>query len=476
MDKGAFKVLLAAGAICGVVCLAYLAYSRPGYFTSQTYLGGLLALEFLAVAVWFYRRAFFPLVIVTFLLAGMHVPLSSVWTMARWGVLAAGGMIGSVIVFKERRFSFGTFHIIALFSILAALMSSAVSRFTTVSSLKVLSLLLLFAYASSGVRLAVENRESRFFTGLVVGCEILVGVIAISHFLGMSVLGNPNSLGAVMGVVGAPLLLWASLVPQETFTRRRRLALCAVAGYLTLTSHARASILAAFLSCAMLCLLLRKYKLLAQGIAVFAIVIASLAIVQPHVYTSAVSSFTTDVLYKGKDPSDGLLGSRQSPWQNAMDTIRDHFWFGTGFGTSDTDLDPTGNLGKFASTSLASLEHGSSYLAIVAWVGMLGVLPFILLLVSLFKRIVGTLIWTARTVNPNHPAVPLAIVLLAGLIHAGFEDWLFAPGYYLCTFFWSLAFIFVDQTAFLSIPQSRGALFNRIRPERHDLYVVAPGR
>ena len=223
MDKGAFKVLLAAGAICGVVCLAYLAYSRPGYFTSQTYLGGLLALEFLAVAVWFYRRAFFPLVIVTFLLAGMHVPLSSVWTMARWGVLAAGGMIGSVIVFKERRFSFGTFHIIALFSILAALMSSAVSRFTTVSSLKVLSLLLLFAYASSGVRLAVENRESRFFTGLVVGCEILVGVIAISHFLGMSVMGNPNSLGAVMGVVGAPLLLWASLVPQETFTRRRRL-------------------------------------------------------------------------------------------------------------------------------------------------------------------------------------------------------------------------------------------------------------
>ena len=388
MDKGAFKVLLAAGAICGVVCLAYLAYSRPGYFTSQTYSGGLLALEFLAVAVWFYRRAFFPLVIVTFLFAGMHIPLGSVWTMARWGVLAAGAMIGSVIVFKERRFSFGSFHIIALFSILAALMSAAVSRFATVSSLKVLSLLLLFVYASSGARLAVENRESRFFTGLVVGCEIFVGVIAVSYFLGTSIMGNPNSLGAVMGVVGAPLLLWASLVPQETFTRRRRLALSAIAGYLTLTSHARASILAAFASCAVLCLLLRKYKQLAQGIAVFAIVIASLAIFQPHVYSTAVSSFTTDVLYKGKDPSASLLGSRESPWQNAMDTIRSHFWFGTGFGTSDTAQDPTENLGKFASTSLASLEHGSSYLAIISWVGMLGVLPFIFLLASIFKRIV----------------------------------------------------------------------------------------
>jgi hypothetical protein len=29
-------------------------------------------------------------------------------------------------------------------------------------------------------------------------------------------------------------------------------------------------------------------------------------------------------------------------------------------------------------------------------------------------------------------------------VHAAFEDWLFAPGYYLCVFFWALAFIMVD--------------------------------
>ena len=349
MDRGAFKIVLAVGGICGVLGVVYFAYSRPGYFTSQTYLGGLLLLEFLAVAVWFYRRAFFPLVIVIFLLAGMHLPLSSVWTMARWGVLGAGAMIGSVIAFKERRFRFGTFHIIALFTILAALMSAAVSRFTSVSLLKVSSLLLLFVYESSGVRLAVENRENRFFTGLVLGCEIFVGVITIFYFLGIGVMGNPNSSGAVMGVVGAPLLLWASLVPQETSTRRRRLALCAIAVYLTLASHARASILAAFVSCALLCLLLRKYKLLAQGIAILAIIVALVAIFQPHLYSSAVSSFATDVVYKGKDPSDGLLGSRQSPWQKAMDTIRGHLWFGTGFGTSDYRSGPDGKFSEVRS-------------------------------------------------------------------------------------------------------------------------------
>ena len=36
------------------------------------------------------------------------------------------------------------------------------------------------------------------------------------------------------------------------------------------------------------------------------------------------------------------------------------------------------------------------------------------------------------------------MVLAAGLIHAGFEDWLFAVGYYLSVFFWVLAFAFLD--------------------------------
>ncbi len=135
---------------------------------------------------------------------------------------------------------------------------------------------------------------------------------------------------------------------------------------------------------------------------------------------------------------------------------------------------------KILGSSQAQAWHPSSMaaatLAIIAWVGTLGILPFIFLLAYLVKRIVSALVWISRTVNPNHPVVPLAMVLLAGLIHAGFEDWLFAPGYYLCTFYWCMAFIFVDQTAFLSNPQSRAVLVNRARPERQELFVVAPGR
>jgi len=72
------------------------------------------------------------------------------------------------------------------------------------------------------------------------------------------------------------------------------------------------------------------------------------------------------------------------------------------------------------------------------------VLPFFLLVILLMGKIVRTRRWMLRTGNPYHPAVPLAMVLLAGIVHAGLENWLFAPGYYVCVFFWSMAFLFVD--------------------------------
>ena len=276
--------------------LAYLAYSRPGYFTSQTYLGGLLLLELLAAAVWMYRRVFFPIVIVTFLLAGVDLPVGSVWTMARWMILGVGALVGSIIMLKDRRYHFGLFHALALFAVLAALVSAAVSRYTSLSFLKVLSLLLLFVYAGTGARLAVTGRENRFFAGLLTGCEVFVGAIAVSYLLGIEVMGNPNSLGAVMGVVGAPILLWGTLVSEERFVHHRRLALCVIAMYLTFESHARASMVAVLLSCSLLCLGLRRYKLLAQGIMVVLILVAATAIFRPEAFSRTVSSLTSTVI------------------------------------------------------------------------------------------------------------------------------------------------------------------------------------
>ncbi len=84
------------------------------------------------------------------------------------------------------------------------------------------------------------------------------------------------------------------------------------------------------------------------------------------------------------------------------------------------------------------------YLAILEWVGLLGIIPFATLVLIVMVRSAQVLLWLRRSRDPFSPAVPIAVVMIAGLIHAGFEDWLFAVGYYLCIFFWSMAFVLID--------------------------------
>jgi O-antigen ligase len=279
-----------------------------------------------------------------------------------------------------------------------------------------------------------------------------------------------------MGVVAAPILLWGTLLKQEAFAHRRRVFFFAVAMYFTFSSQARAALLAATVSCGLLCLVLRKYRLLAQGLGIIAIIAAFTAIVRPDAFSSTISWTTSAVVYKGKDPGGGIMSSRESPWQDTIDVIRDHVWFGTGFGTSDKgDVDRT-QLGRFSSTSALSSEHGSGYLAILSWVGVLGALPFLLLLGALLGKVIQTFTWVFRTRDPAHAAVPLAIVVLAGLIHTGFEDWLFAPGYHLCVFFWCIAFMLVDQVSTLGQPDWRSMFVLRSRMMHPDLRAVAPNR
>lgn len=435
------KSVLVAAAIAAPLVLAYLAYSRPGYFTSQLYIGGLVLLEFLVAAVWMYRTVYFPVVVAVFLLAGMGAPGG--WTAARWLFLAVGAWVGVLLIFKERNYSFGLFNAAAGLTALAAVISAAVSRYPGIAVLKALSLLLLFTYAGTGVRIAAKDRQ-RFFSGLLTGVEVFVGLLAVLYALRLQVMGNPNSLGAVMGVVGAPMLLWGVLINERPSVHRRRVVLLLVCIYLVFHSQARAAIAAVVISAAVLCLGLRKYKLLMQGAGVLLMLIAAVAVFQPQTFSDIFSAATSDIMYKGRDPRLGIFASRESPWQAATESIRSHFWFGTGFGTSDNGEDANAPLGTFSTEQGVSTEHGNSYLAIVTWVGMAGVVPFFFLLIVLGMKIVRTLLWMFKTRSPSHPAIPLVLVLLAGLVHAGFEDWLFAPGYYLCVFFWSLAFIVAD--------------------------------
>ena len=116
-------------------------------------------------------------------------------------------------------------------------------------------------------------------------------------------------------------------------------------------------------------------------------------------------------------------------------------------------------------------ETGNSYLTVLQGLGLLGVCPFILLVILLVHRIFRMCLWMRRTGNPAHCAIPLVGVMLAGLIHAGFEDWLLSVGSYLCLIFWVITFWALDLSDCLS--QNAVVEPVPVQPNYHAVSAVA---
>src|SRR6185437_13964964 len=101
---------------------------------------------------------------------------------------------------------------------------------------------------------------------------------AITYAIGWSFWGNPNSTGAVIGVLVTPFLLWGLLIPETSSEKYRlsfELLICCVLLYVALS---RAGVLAALISCAVLCLCLRRQRLLWRGAFVISLLVAFAAV------------------------------------------------------------------------------------------------------------------------------------------------------------------------------------------------------
>jgi O-antigen ligase len=454
--------------------VVYTAVFHPGYFSSPDYLSALLVLQLLLASIWSYRVRFFTVLLVAFLWAGMVLPLNAAWTSGRWLVLAVGAFAGLVIYLRDQRYHFGTFHLTSLFCVVAALVSAAVSAYPRLAFLKAVSLLLLFLYGSSGARLAVVGMEASFFSRLLLGCELLVYISSTSYFIiHAEIFGNPNSLGAVMGVAVVPILVWGILAGERATIRWRRTFAFALALLLLFSSYARAGIVAAVVSCILMCVTLRRYGTLLKGLGI-ALFLAVFAATVVPLHQQAPESLTSVFVYKGHR-EDGILASRRSIWDETVAAIQKHPWFGSGFGTSPTSSEVVWQSGSYESFREATREHGNSYLAITEWVGFVGGAPFFALVILVGINVGRALRQMRETGNVFSPAVPLAGVLAAGMVHAAFEDWLFAPGYYLCVFFWTIAFVVVDvlpAAARSPVPAAE----RTPRVWAHNLGIAAPGR
>jgi len=445
MSETLAKILLPLGFVLGGLFVLFQSVS--GSPRAYLYMGGLIGLEVIALALWNYQKHFFPLLMLVFLFAGINIPLHNAWTTARWGVLGIGAVVGFTLYVRRPVQKFTTLHLVAGFAVTAALVSASVSAYPTIALLKTASLLLVFFYAAAGARLAVVGREAKFVAGLLLGCEALTYISALCYFVfHYELYGNPNSLGVVMGVGAAPLLLWGVIVSDGTRSYKRRLFALVLCLLLLLHSYARAAIGATCVSSFLLCFGLRRYRLLMRGVALGLLAAIFTAFVSPLPDIQSkgwLDKLTSTYLFKG-DRERGIFNSRETPWAKTSAAIQEHPWFGTGFGTSVTSVEARPQDISFRSVKGATREHGNSYLAIMEWTGLLGVAPFYVLVLLVGLNVVRVVRWMRRTSNPFSPAVPITAVLAGGMLHAIFEDWMFAVGYYMCLFFWTFAFVLVD--------------------------------
>jgi O-antigen ligase len=455
--------LLTAPVVFGLL-LAFV-QRMPGLFANATTLGGILALEIALIGLAHFESLFFPLLMGSFLWAGTFLPFYTAANSLRWLFLGVGALGGLMIWTNNPRSPrFSAFHLVALFCVASALVSAAVSDIPRTALLKVFSLFLLFLYGSAGARLAVAGREKQFIAGLVLACEWGVYFAAVCYLvLDFEVFGNPNALGAAIGIVAIPLMVWAASIAETPALRRRRLFALALCGCLLYLSNSRASILGAAAALVVFTIAARYQRLFLRYGVFCLFLLTFMAVVSPSHMDDLISSVAGRMLYKDPTAAHEILESRLSPWEETLSVVRQHPWFGSGFGTSELGaVRPNSSPSSVYTNPGWNREHGSSYLALAEYLGLVGILPFLVLLLLVLHRLIRAF-WRLRATDGlSHPYVPLALVVVAGLVHAGFEDWLFAVGSYLCVLFWVCAFLLIDlvpaaeraKSAFL--PRSTG--------------------
>jgi O-antigen ligase len=430
-----FPVLAAAS----VIFLLYLSVRRPYLFGESN----VLALLVLVVAGFIasqYETHFWVILIAVFFWAGSAFPLAGAMGLFRWVVLGLGAFLGlGYYARSSNRIRFNYLHLLGLFTVIAAFASAIVSVNPVITILKTLSLAALFVYASFGARVLWSRNPEPFVRKLVLMAEGLVYFLAICYAAGFEAWGSSNSLGLIMGCLCWPVLLWRFILPPSRQGSPRRFIAMFVCGALLVLSLSRASLTAASLASIFLLLGARRYRTLLVGASLFVVVLLGTFLVAPQRFQDASET----LIYKTGDRGN-VMDSRNKPWERSLRTFREHPWLGLGFGAADNSTDQRFT---YATTGQLTRERGSSYLTMLETTGLLGTFPCALLILALILEICRVFLWLRRTGKVNQPAVVAAAIILAGLVNASFEDWMFAVGYYMSVIFWVLALSLRDWMA-----------------------------
>lgn len=378
------------------------------------------------------KHILMPLLLVSFLSTGITFMQPTFWLDARWPILA---IMGLYVLSTKTRTSLPGPAFVALITYSSWCVATAL--WSEQPGLSILKSGLMFLVAMIGVRagyLWQAQHDSTSTLAFLFPCLVLslmsslgggestsslnalVGSTHGSNFLGTSVaIAVPLSLWSFERAVGRARLIWAGvlvfqvIVLYQSISRGAYLiSLSAITGWVISRSVGRSI-----------------------GVA--------LAIVWVSVLLLIASPQTVDALIqrnfsKTTLASGSVLDSRQKNWDESYDAAVVGAWAGVGYGVS-TGMVPAGGL----SLRMGGYgrEKGNSQLAIVEETGVVGLVFYLLLLLSLLQPILRAFM---STTGPQKTMLGLVSGALVGMVLQSIvESWWVGPGSLEFCYFWVIA-------------------------------------
>jgi O-antigen ligase len=336
-------------------------------------------------------------------------------------------------------------------------MSVFVSESIEVSASKFVPLVALVVVCSVASNRIVETYGSQSARRVVISWLILLAPVYLFNFLSRltggffntgaswavgsfrGIAGNSNTLGAFLAFT-LPFLLSIVVWERHRLTPKLQaltLAALGLIGLLYLT-RSRASALAFLVAAATIQVIHTRSRM-----SHLAVMCGGLALCYAAYNPSAVTSVYEDWLFKGKTKG-GLLSSRVAQWEDSYDLFETHPWLGYGFGVTSVE-EGEWNLEHARSQKV---ERGSSVLAVLSQVGVVGGLPLYLGIVLVLIR---GFHFAFRVKDAYFTAILASC--MGAFANSFFEGWIVSPGN-------GLLWLFLSQIYLMD------SVMNRYRPPK----------
>ena len=385
------------------------------------------------------RNLWFPLA--TFAFVGLQVKyVRLVFTpTTRWIFLLL--LLGHLVI--RRRFLMGlnsAFGVSLLAYCIWCMLTSIWSEVPELSLAKSTAFVLVSLTFVSAGYFWVEKRSNANAIGYLIPIAILTlcaGLMTRAHSeatVGGTLkiyggLTHPNALGAMI-VMSLPVLLWIAYKERKKpLARWIWIALVAVALAELMRTVSRASILGAAM---VLILFLMSLKI--RVTVFYSLLIMGALLIAASVDAELIHATYHDYLLKGQTEKKGILFSRERVWDKSYENAIAGGWFGAGYGVTIGHTVFEGGL----TAETYGREKGSTELAIVEETGMVGLMLYVILLLTLFTPLISAYIGE----KDRDAKVVLGLITggLCGItVTSLFEAWWVAPGSPESVFFWGLA-------------------------------------